>query len=168
VAIHKIASALKGPHRGPPVSQSLAKNLIHLIYSTKHRTPCLTPAVRPGLFAYKAGILKHWHSPALIIGGVADHVHLLFCLSKNHALAKVVEEVKKGSSKWLKTQGEEFLEFHRQAGYGAFSVSPSNVEAVKAYIERQEEHHRKRSFQEELRAFLKRHGIEFDERYVWD
>jgi REP element-mobilizing transposase RayT len=150
------------------MSQSLAKNLIHLIYSTKLRTPCLTPAVRPGLLAYKAGILKQWQSPALIIGGVADHVHLLFCLSKNHALAKVVEEVKKGSSKWLKEQGEDFREFRWQAGYGAFSVSPSNVDAVKAYIERQEEHHRQRSFQEEFRDFLKRHGVEFDERYVWD
>jgi REP element-mobilizing transposase RayT len=150
------------------MSQSFAKNLIHLIYSTKRRTPCLPPVVLPGLFAYKAGILKHWQSPALVIGGVADHVHVLFCLSKNHALAKVVEAVKKGSSKWLKTQAPDLCDFHWQAGYGAFSVSPSSVPAVKAYIERQEEHHRTRSFQEEFRAFLKRHGIAFDERYVWD
>jgi REP element-mobilizing transposase RayT len=150
------------------MSQSLTKNLIHLIYSTKHRAPCLSPAVRSGLFAYKAGILKRWQSPALIIGGVSDHVHLLFCLSKNHALAKVVEEVKKSSSKCLKQQSEEFREFNWQAGYGAFSVSPFNVETVKSYIERQEEHHRRPSFQEEFLDFLKRHGVEFDERYVWD
>ncbi len=80
----------------------------------------------------------------------------------------MIEEVKKGSSKWLKTQGSEFLGFHWQAGYGAFSVSQSNVEQVKRYIERQEEHHRTRAFQDEFRAFLKRYGIEFDERYVWD
>jgi putative transposase len=150
------------------MSQSLAKNLIHLIYSTKNRTPCLDQEVRPRLFGYQAGILKEWDSPALLIGGVDDHIHALFCLSKNHALAKVIEEVKKGSSKWLKTQGNHFRAFHWQAGYGAFSVSQSNVEQVKRYIEDQEEHHRSQSFQEEFREFLKRHRIDFDERYVWD
>ena len=148
--------------------QSLARNLIHLIYSTKNRTPCLDREVLVRLFAYQAGILKEWDSPALVIGGVCDHVHALFCLSKNHALAKVVEEVKKGSSKWLKTQGNEFRDFHWQTGYGAFSVSQSNVEEVRQYIEQQEEHHRVRTFQEELLAFLKRHGMEYDERYLWD
>ena len=148
--------------------QSLAKNLVHLIYSTKNRTPCLDREVRVRLFAYQAGILKEWNSPALVIGGVSDHVHAMFCLSKNHALAKVIEEVKKGSSKWLKTQGSEFRDFHWQAGYGAFSVSQTNVEEVRRYIEQQEEHHRVRSFQEEFLAFLKRHEMEHDERYLWD
>jgi len=148
--------------------QSLAKNLIHLIYSTKDRAPCLSPEIRAGLFKYKAGILKEWKSPALQIGGVADHVHVLFCLSKNHALAKVIEEVKKGSSKWMKTQGPGFRDFYWQAGYGAFSVSQSHVEQVQRYIERQEGHHRTRSFQDEFRTFLKRHGMEYDERYLWD
>ena len=87
------------------MSQSLAKNLVHLIYSTKHREARLDDAIQPTLWAYKAGILQQWESPALVIGGVADHVHILFLLSKNHALKKIVEEVKKGSSKWLKTQG---------------------------------------------------------------
>ncbi len=146
--------------------QSLARNLIHLIYSTKNRHLCLTDDLRPKLFAYKAGILKEWDSPALVIGGVADHVHLLFTLSKNHALSKLVEEVKKGSSKWLKTQG--LKDFHWQAGYGAFSVSESNSSQVTRYIERQETHHRRLSFQDEFRAFLSRHGVAFDERYVWD
>jgi REP element-mobilizing transposase RayT len=150
------------------MSQSLAKNLIHLIYSTKNRTPCLDQEVRPRLFGYQAGILKEWDSPALLIGGTADHIHALFCLSKNHALAKVIEEVKKGSSKWLKTQGNHFRAFHWQAGYGAFSVSQSNVEQVKRYIQDQEEHHRSQSFQEEFLEFLKRYRINFDERYVWD
>jgi putative transposase len=150
------------------MSQSLVKDLIHLIYSTKNRVPCLGMEIRPRLFAYQAGILKEWNSPALQIGGVADHVHILFCLSKNHALARVIEEVKKGSSKWLKTEGSEFGGFHWQAGYGAFSVSESNVQEVKRYIEDQEVHHRTRSFQDEFRAFLERHGIEYDERYVWD
>ena|ERR1017187_3674496 len=148
--------------------QSLAKNVIHLIYSTKNRTPCLSQEVRADLLGYKARILKEWKSPALLIGGVADHVHVLFCLSKNHALAKVIEEVKKGSSKWLKTQGPEFSAFHWQAGYGAFSVSQSQIDQVQRYIERQEEHHRTRSFQDEFRVFLKRHGMDYDERYLWD
>ncbi len=148
--------------------QSLAKNLIHLIYSTKDRAPCLTPEIRADLFGYKAGILKEWKSPALLIGGVADHVHVLFCLSKNHALAKVIEELRKGSSKWLKTQGPEFGAFHWQAGYGAFSVSQSHVEQVCRSIGLQEEHHRKRSFQDEFLAFLNRYGIEYDERFLWE
>jgi REP-associated tyrosine transposase len=150
------------------MSQSLAKNLLHLIYSTKNRVPILDPITLPRLFAYKAGILKQWESPAIIIGGVADHVHLLFCLSKNHALKKVVEEVKKGSSIWLKDQGPAFHDFHWQAGYGAFSVSASNAPAVTRYIEKQEEHHCRRSFQEEFREFLRRYAIEYDERYMWD
>ena len=150
------------------MSQSLAKNLVHLIYSTKNREPCFDREVQVRLFAYQAGILNEWESPAVVIGGVSDHVHALFVLSKNHALAKVIEEVKKGSSKWLKTQGSEFRDFHWQAGYGAFSVSQTNVDEVRRYIEQQEEHHRVRSFQEEFLAFLKRHGMEYDERYLWD
>jgi putative transposase len=148
--------------------QSLSKNLIHLIYSTKNRMPNLSADVRSDLFAYKAGILKEWECPAIRIGGVADHVHLLFHLSKNHALAKVIEEVKKGSSKWLKTRGPAFQGFHWQAGYGAFSVSQSHVDQVLRYIEGQAEHHLKRSFEDEFRMFLQRHQVEFDERYVWD
>jgi|GEM_PF-440513 len=136
--------------------QSLAKNLVHLIFSTKKRTPWLTTNVRKGLYAYMAGILKQWKSPAIVIGGVADHVHILFSLSKNFSLAKVVEEVKKGRSKWLKQQGPEFRLFYWQAGYGAFSVSQSMVAMVKEYIEDQERHHRRKSFQDEFRAFLKK------------
>ena len=148
--------------------QSLAKNLIHLIYSTKDREPCLSPEILAGLFKYKAGILKECKSPALLIGGGADHVHVLFCLSKNHALAKVIEEVKKGSSKWMKTQGPEFRDFYWQAGYGAFSVSQSHLEQVRRYIELQEEHHRTLSFQEEFLAFLNRYEVEYDERFIWE
>jgi REP element-mobilizing transposase RayT len=92
----------------------------------------------------------------------------LFSLSKNHALKKIVEEVKKGSSKWIKTKDITLRDFHWQNGYGAFSVSQSNVEAVRRYIENQEEHHRKRTFQEEFKEFLRKHGFEIDERYVWD
>jgi REP element-mobilizing transposase RayT len=154
--------------RTSAVPQSLGKNLIHLIYSTKDREPCLSPEILAGVFKYKAGILKEWKSPALLIGGAADHVHILFGLSKNHALAKVIEEVKKGSSKWMKTPGPGFRDFHWQAGYGAFSVSQSHVEQVRRYIELQEERHRTRSFQEEFLAFLNRYEMEYDERFIWE
>jgi putative transposase len=120
------------------------------------------------LFAYKAGIFKEWESPALLIGGVEDHVHALFSLSKNHALKKVVEEVKKGSSKWMKRDGPKNGAFCWQAGYAAFSVSQSSSDGVKRYIENQDEHHRKMTFQDELRVLFRRHQIEFDERYLWD
>ena len=150
------------------MSQSLVKNLIHLVYSTKHREPLIPAEHRDALFAYQAGIFKQWDSPALVIGGVEDHVHALFLLSKNHALKTIVEEVKKSSSKWMKQDGPRIERFYWQAGYGAFSVSQSNVEAVKNYIRNQPEHHRARTFQDELRALFRRHGVEFDERYVWD
>ena len=121
------------------------------------------------LWAYQVGIFKQWESPALIIGGVEDHVHTLFLLSKNYALKKIVEEVKKGSSKWMKTSdGAGNDEFTWQAGYAAFSVSQSIVPDVTKYIENQAEHHRRVSIQDELRALFKRHEIEFDERYVRD
>jgi len=148
--------------------QSLVKNLIHLDFSTKNRDPFLADEIRPSLFAYQSGILKELQSPVLVIGGVADHVHVLFMLSKNHALAKVIEEVKTGSTKWIKTQSDRYRGFHWQSGYGAFSVSESNVGQVRHYIERQAEHHRKTSFQDELRALLERHGVPYDERYLWD
>ena len=150
------------------MSQSLVKNLLHLVFSTKNRQPWILKVYRKSLFAYLAGIFKDWESPALVIGGVEDHVHCLFSLSKNHALKKIVEEVKKGSSKWMKTDGPKNDEFYWQAGYGAFSVSPSNIASVSHYIQSQEKHHRKMTFQDELRELFRRHQIEFDERYVWD
>jgi putative transposase len=150
------------------MSQSLVKNLVHLVYSTKHRAPLIPKEHQERLYAYQAGIFKQWESPALIIGGVADHVQALFGLSKNHPLKKLVEEVKKGSSKWMKTDGPRNPRFTWQAGYAAFSVSQSSVEAVEHYIKEQEEHHRKMTFQDELRTLFNRHGIAFDERYVWD
>ncbi|HEV3440031.1 MAG TPA: IS200/IS605 family transposase [Gemmata sp.] len=150
------------------MSQSLVKNLVHLVYSTKQRRPWIAKNYRDDLYAYQAGIFKEWASPALVIGGVEDHVHTLFSLSKNHALKKIVEEVKTGSSKWMKNEGPRVADFYWQGGYAAFSVSQSNVEAVKHYIKNQEEHHRKMTFQDELRELFQRHAIEFDERYVWD
>jgi putative transposase len=148
--------------------QSLSRVLVHLIFSTKNREPVLVPEIRSELHSYLAGVLREEQCPALQVGGVADHVHLLFGLSRTLAVAQVVEQVKTSSSKWIKPKGAVFAEFHWQAGYGAFSVSQSNAAAVAQYIRNQEEHHRKLTFQEEYRRFLKRYQVDYDERYVWD
>ncbi len=151
------------------MSQSLVKNLVHLVYSTKHRQPWISSEIQNKLWAYQAGIFKQWESSAVVIGGYKDHVHVLFSLSKKHALKVLVEEVKKGSWKWMKTNdGTSNPEFYWQGGYAAFSVSQSNSQDVVSYIENQDEHHNKMSFQDELRLLFRRHQIDFDERYVWD
>jgi len=148
--------------------QSLARLHIHLIFSTKNREPVLHEAVRNELHAYMATVLQNFGCPPVLINSVADHVHILFELGRTVAVSDAVEEVKKSSSKWIKTQGDAFTGFAWQAGYGAFAVSESNVATVREYIATQQEHHRKKTFQEEYRAFLERHNVAFDERYVWD
>jgi putative transposase len=148
--------------------QSLAKITVHIIFSTKQRTPWLSFDLRDDLFGYIAGIFKQVESLATEIGGTADHIHILCSISKNYAPFKIIEEVKKSSSRWIKLLGRQFADFYWQRGYGMFSVSQSNVEKVREYILRQEEHHHKMSFKEEFHRFLKKHHIEFDERYVWD
>jgi REP element-mobilizing transposase RayT len=146
--------------------QSLARIGVHLVFSTKNREPLIAPEVRSDLFKYLAGALNASECPAIEVGGVADHVHLLFVLSKNWALSKVVEEVKKESSKWAKEKVHP--RFYWQGGYGAFSVSASNEPRVVAYIRSQEEHHRERTFQDEVRDLMRRTGQPLDERYFWD
>jgi len=115
-----------------------------------------------------AVVLQNLGCTPVLINSVEDHIHLLFDLGRTTSVSKAVEDVKKSSSKWIKTQGLEFAGFAWQAGYGAFSVSESNVETVQQYIANQCEHHRKKTFQDEYRQFLERHRIPFDERYVWD
>jgi putative transposase len=148
--------------------QSLSQLYVHLAFSTKHREPLILAPLRAQMHACLATVLKNQASPAVKIGGTSDHVHALFRLSKNRSLAAIVEEIKTSSSKWAKTQGRAFVNFHWQSGYGGFSVSPADVEAVADYIAQQETHHRAVTFQEEYRRLLESHGIEFDERYVWD
>lgn len=148
--------------------QSLSSILIHLIFSTKHREPFITPAVEPELHAYLAAVFRAYDSPALTINGTANHVHSLFSLSRTHTVAELAEEVKKRSSKWIKTKGKEFRAFRWQTGYAAFSVGQSNVAALKEYIARQKEHHRQRRFEDEYRMFLEKYGVAYDEKYVWD
>ena len=148
--------------------QSLVQNLVHLTFSTKQRRLLIHKDIREELNKYLSGILRNCESPAIIVNSVEDHAHLLFSLSRKHALMDIVEEVKKSSSKWIKTKDVRYANFYWQAGYGAFSVSQSNAETVRRYIAGQEQHHRKMTFQDEFRALLQRHGIEFDERFVWD
>ena len=148
--------------------QSLAKILVHLVFSTKNREPILAESVRAPLCAYASAVLRDLDSHVIAINAWHDHVHILFALSKNHSLSQVVMEVKRATSKWIKTQGKAFAKFHWQSGYGAFSIGQSGVEEVKTYIANQAEHHRVKSFEEEFRSFLKRYQVEFDERYIWD
>ncbi|MGB8354482.1 MAG: IS200/IS605 family transposase [Chthoniobacteraceae bacterium] len=148
--------------------QSLARLHIHLIFSTKNRAPVLRDTVRGSLHSYMATVLQNMDCPPVLINSVADHVHILFELGRTVSVSTVVEEVKKTSSRWIKTLDDEFAGFAWQAGYGAFAVSESNVTVVREYVAAQQEHHRKKSFQEEYRAFLKRHNVVFDEKYVWD
>lgn len=148
--------------------QSLARLHIHLIFSTKNRAPVLLDEIRPALHRYMAVVLQNLGCPPTLINSVEDHVHILFDLGRTVAVSEAVEAVKKSSSKWIKTQGAELAGFSWQAGYGAFAVSESNVSAVREYIANQREHHREKSFQEEYRTFLERHGVAFDERYLWD
>jgi len=149
--------------------QSLSYLLIHIIFSTKDRTPYLQDKEsRARLHAYLATIVRDDDCECFCAGGVADHVHLAIRLSRTVTVAKLVEHLKTSSSRWVKEQGLAKQAFAWQRGYAAFSVGPSDLPALRAYIESQEEHHRKHSFQDELRAFLEKYKVEFDERYVWD
>jgi putative transposase len=149
--------------------QSFAKVWIHLIFSTKNRYPFLTDKqLRLEAHAYLATVLRNHDCETLIVGGVEDHVHALFALSRNHSIADIVKEIKIASSKSIKEKSPAVKKFSWQSGYGAFSVSQSHLDQVIRYIERQEVHHKRVTFQDEFRAFLKKYNVEYDERYVWD
>ena len=150
------------------MAQSLSSILIHLIFSTKQREPFIKPEIEPELHAYLAAVFHECKSPSLLVGGAEDHIHALFTLSRTASIADVAQEVKKSSSKWIKTKGRELRNFQWQAGYGAFSIGQSNVKAVRKYIANQKEHHSHRTFQDEYRALLKKYNVQYDERYVWD
>lgn len=151
------------------MAQSLSRLWTHLIFSTKDRFPFLRDKVLRGeMHAYLVEMLRIHDCQTLIVGGVEDHTHSLFALSRTHSIASVVKEVKRTSSGWIKTTSRKMSKFYWQGGYAAFSVSQSNLTDVIRYIENQEEHHKRVTFQDEYRAFLKAYGIEFDERYVWD
>ena len=137
------------------------------MFSTKDRRNLIASAVEPELHAYLGGICRNQESPALEIGGTENHVHLLISLSKNIALSDLMMTLKKDSSKWIKTKGDTFADFHWQDGYGAFSIGESQVGAVTDYIRGQKERHKTMTFEEELVALAKRYGVPFDPRYLW-
>ena len=151
------------------MAQSLSRLWTHLIFSTKNRIPFFADkALRADVHAYLAQMLRKYDCETRIVGGVEDHVHALFALSRNHPIATVIKEVKRTSSGWIKQTSREFVRFYWQGGYAAFSVSQSNLSEVIRYIENQEEHHKRMTFQDEYRAFLKAHAVDYDERYIWD
>jgi REP element-mobilizing transposase RayT len=146
--------------------RSFASLHVHLVFSTKDRAPLIAPERAERLHAYLGGIARAADCPALVVGGMPDHVHMLVGLSRERTVSNLVRDLKANSSRWAR---EEFAHksFAWQTGYGAFAVSQSNVAKVRRYVENQAEHHRRFSFQEEFRTLLERHGIAFDERYLW-
>ena len=148
------------------MAQTCSNIVVHLIFSTKLRQPLIAAEISSDLFAYLGGIVRELRGTALIVNGTCDHVHMLMRIRPVHSVAEITRIVKANSSGWIRKKGHK--EFAWQAGYGVFSVSESNVPAVAKYIAGQEEHHRKRSFQEEFVAFLKKNKVAYDERYIWD
>lgn len=148
------------------MAHSFHKLVVHAIFSTKDRRPLITPDIAARLHPYLGGIVREIGATALTVGGVADHVHILMRIPATLAISDAMRLIKTNSSKWA----HETLApaFGWQTGYGAFSVSQSNIETVRRYIENQEQHHRHVTFQEEFIEFLKRHEIEYDEKYIWE
>jgi REP element-mobilizing transposase RayT len=149
------------------MSQSLSKLFIHIIFHIKNGSVEIEKTICQELFAYMGAIIKDNESIPILINGTADHIHILCVLSKNIALSKLVEEIKRHSSRWIKTKGEQYKLFAWQGGYGAFSVSPSLHDKTKRYIENQEDHHKKMTFKDEYLLFLKEYGINYNEQYLW-
>jgi len=150
------------------MGQSLVQNYIHIVFSTKYRQPLIKADIETELHAYIGGVCNKLECQTIQIGGYNNHIHILCMLSKKIALMKLVEKIKSNSSKWVKTKGKAYDNFYWQNGYGAFSVNPSQIDTVIAYIANQHNHHKKKNFQDEYKAFLKKHKVEYDERYVWD
>jgi REP-associated tyrosine transposase len=148
--------------------QSLVKILVHIVFSTKNRADLITQEIENDLFAYMHGIVEKNHSRLILANGTANHVHLLISLGKKVYISELVGDIKRDSSKWVKTKDARFRDFHWQEGYGAFSIGQSQVEAVTNYIRNQKEHHRRNDFSNEFRSILKKYEVAYDERYVWD
>ncbi|GHU91946.1 transposase [Bacteroidia bacterium] len=149
------------------MSQSLSKLYVHIIFHVKNEQIHIRPEDENELYAYMGGIIKQHDSFPVRINGIGNHVHVLSTLSKNLSLARFVEEIKKNSSRWIKTKGVYYEHFAWQGGYAGFSVSQSKVAVVGKYIERQKEHHRTVSFRDEYLTFLREYTVSFDENYLW-
>jgi len=148
--------------------QSLSKVYVHITFSTKNKLNLIKNETEESLFEYIGGICRGLECNPVRIGGDKNHVHVLCLLSRKISQMKLLEEVKKQSSKWIKTKGPDYSSFYWQDGYGIFSINPTQVEVVKKYIDNQKEHHKKVSFKEEFLAFLKKYDVDYDERYLWD
>ncbi|MGJ8672807.1 IS200/IS605 family transposase [Rubritalea sp.] len=148
------------------MSQSLSKVVIHLVFSTKERSPSINDQIKSRLHAYLASLARDHGWECYRVGGVADHVHLALLQPRTCELAELVGHIKRQSTLWLKREGIEVFQWQR--GYGAFSVSPCSLSDLLDYIDRQEEHHMKLSFQEEYLKILKKYQMEYDETYLWD
>ena len=148
--------------------QSLSKVYVHIVFSTKHRKDFIDDAIAERLFEYLGGSCKGQGCNPVQVGGHRNHVHILCTLSRTITQAKLLEEIKTGSSKWMKKQGEAYKDFYWQDGYGFFSLNQTETDVVINYIKNQKQHHEKRDFQDEFRAFLKKYQVEYDEKYVWD
>jgi len=150
------------------VAQSLSKVYLHIIFSTKDRRKFIESRIEMELYKYIAGILKNMKCTTIKIGGMSDHIHILNTLPRTITQSEMIGILKKDSSKWIKTKGNNYTNFHWQNGFGVFSVSESKVNIVKSYIEDQQKHHKMKSFKEEYREFLKEYNMKYEERYVWD
>jgi putative transposase len=149
--------------------QSLSAVYLHLVFSTKDRHPSFADAdLRNRVHSYLGGVSRELHCPVLQVGGVADHVHILARNGREIAQAEWVKEIKRVSSRWMKSHGQQFRDFEWQRGYAVFSVSPSNLDRVRAYVAEQDSHHRRFDYQRELRTLLRRHGLEWKEDHLWD
>jgi REP element-mobilizing transposase RayT len=149
------------------MAQSLSQLYIHIIFHTKSNGTEIREIDEIELHRYMAGIIKELDSLPVTINGTGNHIHILCSMSKNIALAKLIEEIKRNSSRWIKTKDKYYKDFAWQAGYAGYSVSQSQKETVRQYIEKQKEHHKKQSFKDEYIVFLQNYGVEYDERYLW-
>ena len=150
-----------------PMPQSLVKILIHVVFSTKNRADLIPPEIEGGLFRYLHGIVENNGSKLLLVNGTKNHIHLLISLGKSVDISRLIGDLKRSSSVWIKEQGD-YRDFYWQEGYGAFSVGQSQVPSVMKYIAKQKQHHSKRDFQSEFRGLLSKYQVDYDERYVWD
>ena len=148
--------------------QSLVKNYVDITFSTKNRLPLINDSIKEDLFKYLGGTCNELESQSIIVGGTNDHIHLLVNLSRKIVLMTLIEKLKTHSSQWIKTKGSNHKNFYWQHGYGCFSMTPGQINSVREYIQNQEIHHRKWTFQDEYRAFLKKYNVDFNEKFVWD
>jgi putative transposase len=153
---------------GITMPQSLARILVHAVFSTKNREPVIADDFRDEMHAVIGGIVRDCDGTLLFAGSVTDHIHLLFAFPRTSTPADLIQNIKTGSSNWVNKRATIHGGFHWQSGYGMFSISPAHRPALEKYIGEQREHHKKVTFQDEYRRLLKRYGIEYDEKYVWD